>query len=155
MLILTDLKAPKQTGWCKVFLVFDRRLAVTFGCANQVGGKPQFSLMRRVLKASTKENQTDQQQIALEENRRVQFNKEIEEWTRLIGNQQSKNEHQSGNSNAISRDQLLSTADKYKSFLDFVREVNNKRSLGYKKIKNSHRPNKPKILYKQTVHLPE
>ena len=38
---------------------------------------------------------------------------------------------------------------------ELVEEVNTKRSLGYKIIDDSDRPNKLKVLYQQTVHLLE
>ena len=111
--------------------------------------------MKRVLKAPPKGNQTDQQQ-ASEANRRVQFNKEIEVQTLLKGNQQSKSEQQPGKASTTRRKELQSTAHRYdKKFQELVEEVNSNRTLGYKIIEDSDRPNKLKVLYQQTVHLLE
>ena len=112
--------------------------------------------MKRVPKAPLKENQTNQHQQASEANRRVQFNKEIEVRTLLKGNQQSKSEQQPGKSSTTSREELQSTAHRYdKKLQELVEEVNTKRSLCYKIIEDSDRPNKLKFLYQQTVHLLE
>ena len=60
--IRTDLKPLKRTGRCKVFLDFDRRAAVTIGFPTRpVEGKLLNTLMKRVPKASPKENQPNQQ----------------------------------------------------------------------------------------------
>ena len=110
--------------------------------------------MKRLPKATPKENQTNQQQQASEANRRVQFTKHVEELTSFKRNKQSK--QQPGNSSTTSREELQSTAHRYdKRFRDLVEEVNTKRSLGYKIIEDSDRPNKLKVLYQQTVHLLE
>ena len=107
-------------------------------------------------KAPPKENQTNQHQQASEANRRVEFNKEIEVRTLLKGNQQSKSEQQPGKSSTTSRKEFQSTAHRYdKKLQELVEEVNTKRSLGYKIIEDSDRPNKLKVLYQQTVHLLE
>ena len=153
--IRTDLKPLKRTGRCKVFLDFDRGAAVTFGPPTRtVEGKLLSNLMKRVPKAPPKENQTNQQ--ASEANRRVQFNKEIEVRTLLKGNQQSKSEQQPGMSSTTSREELQSTAHRYdKKLQELVEEVNTKRSLGYKIIEDSDRPNKLKVLYQQTTYLLE
>ena len=110
--------------------------------------------MKRLPKATPKENQTNQQQQAIEANRRVQFTKHVEKLTSFKRNNQSK--QQPGNSSTTSREELQSTAHRYdKRFRDLVEEVNTKRSLGYKIIEDSDRPNKLKVLYQQTVHLLE
>ena len=151
------MKPLKRTGRCKVFLDFDRRAAVTFGPPTRtVEGKLLSNLMKRVPKAPPKENQTNQQRNASEAERklRVQFTKHVEELTSLKRNKQSK--RQPGNPCTISREELQSTAHRYdKRFRDLVEEVNTKRSLGYKIIEDSDRPNKLKVLYQQTVHLLE
>ena len=112
--------------------------------------------MKRVPKAPPKENQTNQQRNASEAERklRVHFTNYVEELTSLKRNKQSK--QQPGNSSTTSREELQSTAHRYdKRFRDLVEEVNTKRSLGYKIIEDSDRPNKLKVLYQQTVHLLE
>ena len=117
-------------------------------------GKLLSNLMKRLPKAAPKENQTNQQQQASEAYRRVQFTKHVEELTSFKRNKQSK--QQPGNSSATNREELQSTAHRYdKRFRDLVEEVNTKRSLGYKIIEDSDRPNKLKVLYQQTVHLLE
>ena len=86
----------------------------------------------------------------------MQFNKEIEVRTLLKGNQQSKSEQQPGKSSTTSREELQSTAHRYdKKLQELVEEVNTKRSIGYKRIEDSDRPNKLKVLYQQTVDLLE
>ena len=112
--------------------------------------------MKRVPKASPKENQTNQQRNASEAERkvRVQFTKHVEELTSLKRNKQSK--RQPGNPSTTSREELQSTAQRYDmKFQDLLEEVNTKRKLGYKKIEDSDRPNKLKVLYQQTIHLLE
>ena len=110
--------------------------------------------MKRLPKATPKENQTNQQQQASEANRRVQFTKHVEELTSFKRNKQSK--QRPGNSSTTSREELQSTAHRYdKRFRDLVEEVNTKRSLGYKIIEDSDRPNKLKVIYQKTVHLLE
>ena len=155
--IRTDLRPVKRTGRCKVFLDFDRRAAVTFGPPTwTVEGKLLSNLMKRVPRAPPKKNQTNQHQQASEANRRVQFNKEIEVRTLLKGNQQIKSEQQPGKSSTTSKEEFQSTAHSYDTKLqELVEEVNTKRSLGYKIIEDSDRPNKLKVLYQQTVHLLE
>ena len=149
------MKSLKRTGRCKAFLDFDRRAAVTFGPPTRtVEGKLLSNLMKRLPKATPRENQTNQQQQASEANRRVQFTKHVEELTSFKRNKRSK--QQPGNSSTTSREELQSTAHRYdKRFRDLVEEVNTKRSLGYKIIEDSDRPNKLKVLYQQTVHLLE
>ena len=151
------MKPLKRTGRCKVFLDFGRRAAVTFGQPTRtVEGKLLSNLMKRVPKATPKENQTNQQHQASEANRRVQFNKEIDVRTLLKGNQQSKSEAQPVNSSATCREELQSTASRYdKRFKDLAEEVNSKQRLGYKIIEDSDRPNKLKVLYQQIVHILE
>ena len=151
------MKPLKRTGRCKVFLDFDRRAAVTFGPPTRtVEGKLLSNLMKRVPRAPLKENQTNQHQQPSEANRRVQFNKEIEVRTLLKGNQQSKSEQQPGKSSPTSREELQSTAHRYdKKLQELVEVVNTKRSLGYKIIEDSDRPNKLKVLYQQTVYFLE
>ena len=86
----------------------------------------------------------------------MQFNKEIEVRTLLKGNQQSKSEQQPGKSSKTSREELQSTAHRYdKKLQELLEEFNTKRSLGYKIIEDSDRPNKLKVLYQQTVHFLE
>ena len=76
---------------------------------------------------------------------RVQFTKHVEELTSLKRNKQSK--RQPGNPSTTSREELQSTAQRYdKKFQDLLEEVNAKRKLGYKKIEDSDRPNKLKVL---------
>ena len=71
--------------------------------------------------------------------------------TLLKGNQQSKRKQQPDNSATTSIDELLSTAYRYdKKFQDLVEEIKTERKLGYKKIRDSDRPNKLKVLYQQT-----
>ena len=119
-------------------------------------GKLLSNLMKRVPKAPTKENQTNQHQQASEANRRVQFNKDIEVRTLRKGNQQGKSEQQTGKSGTTSREELQSTAHRYdKKLQELVEEFNTKRSLGFKIIEDSDRPNKLQVLYQQTVHLLE
>ena len=66
-----------------------------------------------------KENQTNQQQKATEENRRLQFNKEIEVLTLLKRYEQSKTRQQPGSSSKASREEIQSTAQRYdKKFQD-------------------------------------
>ena len=132
------MKPLKRTGQCKV------------------EGKLLSNLMKRVPKAPLKENQTNQHQQASEANRRVQFKKEIEVRTLLKGNQKSKSEQQPGKSSTTSREELQSTTQRYdKKLQELVEEVDTERSLGYKIIEDSDRPNKLKVLYQQTVHLLE
>ena len=110
--------------------------------------------MKRLPKATPKENQTNQQQQASEANRRVQFTKHVEELTSFKRNRQSK--RQPGNSSTTSREELQSTAHRYdKRFRDLVEEVNTKTGIGYKITEDSDRSNKLKVLYQQTVHLLE
>ena len=155
MNIRTDLKPLKRTGRCKVFLDFDRRAAVTFGPPTRtVEGKLLSYLMKRLPKATPKENQTNQQQQASEANRRVQFTKHVEELTSFKRNKQSK--RQPGNPCTTSREELQLAAQRYdKKFQDLLEEVNTKTAIGYKIIEDSDRPNKLKALYQQTVHLLE
>ena len=151
------MKPLKRTGRCKVFPDFDRRAAVTFGPPTRtVEGKLLSNLMKRVPKAPPKENQTNQQRIASEAERklRVHFTNYVEELTSLKRSKQSK--RQSGNPNTISREELQSTAQRYdKKFQDLLEEVNTQTGIGYKIIEDSDRPNKLKVLYQQTVHLLE
>ena len=151
------MKPLKQTGRCKVFLDFDRRAAVTFAPPiRTVEGKLLSNLMRRVPKAPPKENQTNQQRNASKAERkvRVQFTQHAKKLTSLKRNQQSK--QQPSNPSTTSREELQSTAQRYdKNFQDLVEEVNTKTRIGYKKIEDSDRPNKLKVLYQQTVHLLE
>ena len=149
------MRPLKRTGRCKVFLDFDRRAAVTFGPPTRtVDGKLLSNLMKRLPKASPKENQANQQQQASEANRRVQFTKHVEELTSFKRNKQSK--QQPDNSSTTSREELQSTAHRYDKILrDLVEEVNTKTGIGYKIIEDSDRPNKLKVLYQQTVHLLE
>ena len=151
------MKTLKRTGWCKVFLDFDRRAAVTFGPPTRtVESKLLSNLMKRVQKAPRKEIQTKQQRNASEAERkmRVRFTKHVEELTSLKRNKQSK--RQSGNPSTTSREELQSTAQRYdKKFQDLVEEVKTKTGIGYKIIEDSDRPNKLKVLYQQTVHLLE
>ena len=149
------MKPLKRTGLCKVFLDFDRR--VTFDpLTRTVEGKLLSNLIKRVRKAPPKENQTNQQQQAIEAKRRVQFNKEIEVRTLIKGNQQSKSKQPPGNSSATSREELQSAAQRsHKKLQDLVEDVNKIQMLGYKIIEYSDRPNKLKVLYQQTVHLLE
>ena len=153
------MKPLKRTGRCKVFLDFDRRAAVTFGPpTRRAEGKLLSNLMRRGWKAPSKENQTNQQRNASEAERkvRVQFTNYVEELTSLKRNKQSKNKEQPSNSSTTSTQELQSTAQRYdKNFQDLMQEVNTKTGIGYKIIKDSDRPNKLKVLYQQTVHLPE
>ena len=101
-------------------------------------GKLLSNLMKRLPKATPKENQTNQQQQASEANRRVQFNKEIEVRTLLKSNQQSKNQKQPGNLNTTCREELQSTAHRYdQRFQDLVEEVNTITSNGYKITEDS------------------
>ena len=110
--------------------------------------------MKRLPKATPKENQTNQQQQTSEANRRVQLTKHVEELTSFKRNKQSK--QQPGNSSTNSRQELQSTAHRYdKRLRDLVEEVNTKTGIGYKIIEDSDRPNKLIVLYQQTVHLLE
>ena len=112
--------------------------------------------MKRLSKATPKENQTNQQRNATEAERklRVHFTNYVEELTPFKRNKQSK--RQSGNPSTISREKLQSTAQRYdKKLQDLLEEVNNKTGIGYKIIEDSDRPNKLKVLYQQTVHLLE
>ena len=140
------MKPLKRTGRCKVFLDFDGRAAVTFGPPTRtVEGKLLSNLMKRVPKAPPKENQTNQQRNASEAERmlRVHFTNYVEELTSLKRSKQSK--RQPGNPNAISREELQSTAQRYdKKLQDLREEVNTKTGIGYKIIEDSDRPNKPK-----------
>ena len=98
-------------------------------------------MIKRLPKATSKENQTNQQQQASEANRRVQFTKHVEELTSFKRNKQSK--QQPGNSSTTSREELQSTAHRYdKRLRDLVEEVNTKTGIGYKIIEDSDRPNK-------------
>ena len=111
------------------------------------------NLMRRVPKASLKENQTNQQRNACEAERkvRVQFTKHVEELTSLKRNKQNKK--QPSNPSTTGREELQSKAQRYdKNFQDLVDEVNIKTGNGYKIIEDSDRPNKLKVLFQQTVH---
>ena len=87
----------KRTVRCKVFLDFDRRAAVTFGPPTRtVEGKLLSNLMKRVPKASPKENQTNQQPNSNEAERkvRVQFTKDVEELTSLKRNNKNQSKQQ-------------------------------------------------------------
>ena len=76
--------------------------------------------------------------------------------TLLKGNQQSKNEQQPGKSSTTSSEELQSTAHRYdKKLQELVEEVITKRSLGYKIIEDSDRPNKLRVFYQQIIHLLE
>ena len=154
------MKPLKRPGRRKVFLGFDSRAAVTFSPTTRtVEGKLLSNLMKRVPKVPPpppKENQRNQQQQPSEANRRVQFNIEIEVRTLLKGNQQSKSKLLPGNPSKNSRWELQSAAHRYqKEFQGLVEEVNGKRSLCYKIIEDSERPNKIKVLYQQSIHLLE
>ena len=119
-------------------------------------GKLLSNLIRRVPKASPKENQTNQQRNASEAERnvRVQLTKHVEELTSLKRNKQSK--QQPSNSRTTSREEFQSTAQRYdKKFHDLVEEFNTNTGIGYKIIEDSNRPNKLKVLYQQTIHLLE
>ena len=137
--MLTDLKPLKRTGRCKNFLDFYRRAAVTFGPPTRtLEGKLLSSLMKRVPKATPKENPTNQQRNASEAERkvRVQFTKHVEKLTSLKRNKQSKK--QPSNSSTTSKEELQSTAQKNdKKFQDLVEEVNTKTGIGYKIIEDS------------------
>ena len=118
-------------------------------------GKLLSNLMRRVPKAPSKENQTNQQRNQSEAERKVlvQFTKHVEVLTSLKRSKQSK--QQPSNSITASRGELQSTTQRYKTFQDLVEEVNTKTGIGYKLIEDSDQPNKLKVLYQQTVHLLE
>ena len=112
--------------------------------------------MKRVPKAPSKENQTNQQRNASEAERkvRVQFTKHVEELTSLKRNMQGKKKP--SNRSTTSREGLQSTAQRYdKKFQDLEEQVNTKTGIGYKIIEESDRPNKLKVIYRQTVHLLE
>ena len=151
----------KRTGRCKAFLVISGRAAVTFGPPTRtVEGKLLSNLMKRVSKAPTKENQTNQQRNTSEAERRVQFTEAARvpyEWLTLRkSKKQSKSEQHPGNSSTISREQLQATGQRHdKKLQELVDEVNTKRRLGQRIIADSDRPNKLKVLYQQTVHLLE
>ena len=146
----------KRTGRCKVFPDFDRRAAVTFGPPTRtVEGKLLSNLMMKVPKVPQK-NQTNQQRNASEAERkvRVHFTQHVEDLTSLKRSKQSKK--QSSNPSTTSREELQSTAQRFdKTFQVLLEEVNTKTGIGYKLIEDSHRPNKLKALYQQTVHLLE
>ena len=111
-------------------------------------------------KAPTKENQTKQQRNISEAERRVQFTEAAivpYEWLTLRkSKKQSKSEQHPGNSSTISREQLQATVQRHDNKLqELVDEVYTKRRLGQRIIADSDRPNKLKVLYRQTVHLLE
>ena len=89
--------------------------------------------MKRVPKAPTKENQTNQQRNASEAERkvRVQFTKRVEELTSLNRNKQSKSKQTPNNSSTTYREEFQSTSQRYdKKFQDLVEEVNTKTGIG-------------------------
>ena len=107
------MKPLKRTGLCKVFLDFDRRAAVTFRPLTwRVEGKLPSNLMKRMPKASIKENQTNQQCNASEAERKVsvQFTNDVEELTSLKKNKQSESKQQLDNPSTTRREELQSTA---------------------------------------------
>ena len=129
------MKPLKRTGWCKVFLDFDRRAAVTFGPPTRTEeGKLLSNLTKRVPKAPPKENQTNHQRNASEKERkvRVQFTKHVEELTSLKRNKHSK--QQTINSSTTSREELQSgTAERYdKKLQDLLKELTLKQGLATK-----------------------
>ena len=73
----------------------------------------------------------------------MQFNKDIEAGTLLKGKKQSETEQQPGSLGTTSREVLQSTGHRYdQKLLELVEEVNPERTLGYKIIEDSDRPNK-------------
>ena len=114
--------------------------------------------MKRLPKAPTPKNWTNQQRNASEAERkvRVQFTKEVEELTSLIRNKQGQSKHQPRIPGTTRRVELQSTAQSYdKKLQELVEEVNTRTGISYKIIEESDRPNKLKVLYQYSVQLLE